>query len=360
MLQPRALVRYAFCIVVLFIVAFGLLRCARSLRVGNGRVDQIVFLGDRILVRNLRNELFASEDRGRTWRELADGPHLLSMATGDEIWAAHGWPGHHEGPSATIWRSRDRGATWSSVDLDVPRVWSELDARLPAVFVNEPGDAPLLLMSNLQLARPSLVADSLTWERVGHPVPSLEHPRGTVDRDVAATRHRGSIYVAVRRAIYLSNDNGATWTKQDIPNGWRWQLRCLAATCYAFSDAVDSKTALLTTTIGTNDWKVSATLDESAVTPLPSDPWPTSFRFIPHTLLPTETGVYVAGFVHQRDGQKMWGVVIHVDHAGTFTRVGHSFSEGLTILERAPDGTLWAGGEGAYRLDDGEWVHVWP
>jgi hypothetical protein len=67
--------------------------------------------------------------------------------------------------------------------------------------------------------------------------------------------------------------------------------------------------------------------------------------------------MYVAGIA---DADKQaWGAVVLVDRAGEITSVGHGVPSGLWVLEQAPDGTVWAGGQGAYRLQDGEWVTAW-
>ena len=65
----------------------------------------------------------------------------------------------------------------------------------------------------------------------------------------------------------------------------------------------------------------------------------------------------VAGIVNA--GNKPWGAVLRVDREGRLTSVGRGVPDGLWVLERSPDGTLWAGGRGAYRLQGGEWVSAW-
>jgi len=74
-------------------------------------------------------------------------------------------------------------------------------------------------------------------------------------------------------------------------------------------------------------------------------------------MVPTDNGVYVAGIVDA--GKQAWGAVLLVDGEGAITSVGHGVPAGLWALEQAPDGTLWAGGQGAYRLQGDEWVSAW-
>ena len=88
------------------------------------------------------------------------------------------------------------------------------------------------------------------------------------------------------------------------------------------------------------------------------------------TFLPTDTGLYVSGLAEVGNGS--WGAVLRVDDAGAITSVGHGIPIGVGVpaelwvptdfwvLEQAPDGALWIGGQGAYRLQDGDWVKVWP
>src|SRR4051812_9483322 len=75
-----------------------------STRYARGNVTQIVFVQGRMVLRNGLSDLFASDDSGRTWRALPDRVPTLAVANGHELWGAHGWPGHHEGASAQIWR----------------------------------------------------------------------------------------------------------------------------------------------------------------------------------------------------------------------------------------------------------------
>lgn len=139
-----------------------------SYRRARACVRQIVFLRGRILLRNELSDVFVSDDNGRFWRTLSEKPPTLTVANGNELWGAHGWPGHHEGPSASIWRSADRGETWSNKDVEVAKARdAALYSLLPAGFVNEPGEPPLLRMSDVQIVRPELSADSSKWKRVG-------------------------------------------------------------------------------------------------------------------------------------------------------------------------------------------------
>src|SRR4051812_41084091 len=110
----------AFALVVTGVGVYLWLEVAPSLRRARGTVAQIAFVQGRIALRNGRNDLFASDDNGRSWRKLPDRVPTLAVANGHELWGAHGWPGIHERASAQIWRSLDLGETWSTAKLDLP------------------------------------------------------------------------------------------------------------------------------------------------------------------------------------------------------------------------------------------------
>lgn len=320
-------------------------------------VAQILFVQGRVLVRNEVSELFASDDNGRSWRTLAERRESLTVANGTEIWGAHGWAGHHERPSASFAHSADRGDTWSTMKVPFLR-WDEtLHARLPAAFINEPAEEPLLLMSDAQLVRPALVLDTAKWQRVGRAIQGPPPSRGTVNRSLAGRKHGNSIYVASAGVIYFSADDGMTWTSQRVHANADAEIRCRATTCYALvSETGSGPSGLMATELGTNDWKLIRTFDLDELKPILASERPiTSFGAT--ALLPAEAGVYVAGIVDA--GGDAWGAALLVDNAGAVTRVGNAMPDGLWVLEQAPDGTVWAGGRGAYRLQADDWVLVW-
>jgi hypothetical protein len=324
-------------------------------------VQQVTFLSGRILLRNELSDVFASDDNGRSWRQLSQRPPTLTVANGNELWGASGWPGIHEGPSASIWRSTDRGETWSKKDVDVTTTRDEaLYARLPAAFVNEPADPPLLLMSNVQIVRPELAADSSTWKRVGRSIPGLRPSDGTVNPTIAGRRYGRSIYVASAGHIFLSNDEGLNWADEQVHAFFDGEIHCVEVACYALLSELGSEwNGLLTTEAGSNAWKLLTTFDLPALSQALAANQSRGVveAFGADAMIATNEGVYVAGIINA--GKKSWGAVLRVSRDGAITAVGHGVPEGLWSLERAPDGTLWAGGQGAFRLEAGEWVNVW-
>jgi hypothetical protein len=333
---------------------------APAYRRAHGSVVQIVFTDRRTLSRNELSELFASDDNGLSWRALPGTPHAMSIANGTELWGAQGWPGHHERASASVSYSSDSGETWSTVELKLPDArGDELYARLPAAFINEPGAAPLLVMSDFHLARPELAADSTKWKTVGRRALGEERVRGTVDR-AAGLQHGHSIYIAASGSIYFSADDGESWSRQEVHPFFDAQIRCRERTCYALLSQRGSEwNGLMTTEVGTNDWKSVRTFDAAELAPILTavqKHGPVSL-FGATTLLVTAKGVFVAGIVNA--GPDPWGIVLSVAPDGSLATIGHALPKGLRVLEQASDGSLWTGGEGAYRLQDGEWSPIW-
>ena len=173
-------------------------------------------------------------------------------------------------------------------------------------------------------------------------------------------------------AIFLSKDEGMTWANTSLDLLWRPDIRCVESTCYVLSNNADRQwDGFLTTEAGTNEWRHIGFDPTAMVRALTADRrHPAPNTFVAAAFVPTNTGIYVSGVVDA--GHQPWAAVLRVDRAGEITSVGHGIPVGLGVptdvwvptdfwvLEQAPDGTLWAGGQGAYRLHEGEWVKVWP
>jgi hypothetical protein len=308
-----------------------------SYRRAHAAIYQVTFVDGRVILRNELSELYASDDNGHTWRTLAAHPSVLTTS-GNEIWGAQGWPGHHERPSAAVWRSTDRGDTWAYKSISVSRENDDLYARLPAAFINEPSTPPVLLMSDFHLAEPA-VAEPSQWKRFGGRIASANHVRGTVE-GADGIQHGSSIYVASADAMYLSTDGAEHWTTASVPRFRHAKLRCRESTCYALLSGIEF-VGLMTTRAGTNEWTQLRSLDGTA----------TDF-------VPTAQGFLITS-VEAIETNDPRGIVRRVDDTKT-TQVGGALPGGVWTLEQAPDGTLWAGGQGAYRLDGEQWTHVWP
>jgi hypothetical protein len=326
-----------------------------------GSVTQIVFVQGRVVVRNELSNLFASDDSGRTWRALPSRVPSLAVANGHELWGAHGWPGHHEPASAQIWRSLDRGETWSIAELDLPeRYGPALDSRLPAAFLNEPDDELLLAMSDFQLVRPQIAADSATWSRVGARLPGGGRSTGTINASVAGRKHGRSIYVASAGSIAFSDDDARTWSNAAVHRAHSTTIRCTGSTCYALLSELGSEWGgLAKTEAGINHWTLLRTLDVPAVAAAlaAESRYEPVHSFRACAMFVGADALYVAGIVNA--GSQPWGAVLRVGLDGGLTSVGGGVPDGLWVIERAPDGVLWAGGQGAYRLHAGVWLRTW-
>jgi hypothetical protein len=365
--RKLALLAMAFIVSGAFVSVWGFARSSVWLRMlpsnrrARGSVTQIVFVQGRVVLVSEASELFASDDSGRTWRALPDRVPMLAVANGHELWGAHGWPGYHERASAQIWRSLDLGETWSTAKLDLPeRYGPALDSRLPAAFLNEPDDEPLLAMSDFQLVRPQITADSAAWSRVGARVPGGGRSTGTINADVTGRKHGRSIYVAFPDSIAFSDDNARTWSDAAVRPAYDAAVRCTGSTCYALLSQLGSEwSELATTEAGSNRWTRLRTFDVPAVAAALA----AESRYEPvHTfgacaMFADADAIFVAGIVNA--GSQSWGAVLRVGLDGGLTSVGGGVPDGLWVVERAPDGVLWAGGQGAYRLQGGAWLRTW-
>lgn len=333
-----------------------------SYRWARASVRQLVFLRGRILLRNGLSDVFVSDDNGRSWRALSEKPPTFTGANGNELWAAHGWPGRHEKPIASIWRSPDGGETWSTKDVELAKSRdATLYSLLPAAFVNEPGEPPLLLMSDAQIVRPELSADSSTWKRVGRrPDAELRPSEGTVNPALAGRRSGRSMYVASAGHISLSNDDGLTWADEHVHSFFNAQIQCVERECYALLGELGSEwSGLMITEAGSNDWKLLSTFALSALAQALATDKSSGVveSFGATAMIATSEGVYVAGILNA--GRNSSGAVFRVSPDGAIGVVGHTVPEGLWVLERDSDGALWAGGEGAFRYEAGKWVNAW-
>jgi hypothetical protein len=165
--------------------------------------------------------------------------------------------------------------------------------------------------------------------------------------------------------MLLSNDDGLTWDDETVYPSSGVGIRCVELTCYAVRYAVRPELGpdwdgLMTTEAGTNHWRLLADFKPSELTRVlaPDKRIGAVKRFGAGAMVATAEGVYVAGFVDPGK-EPWWGVVLRVSRDGAIAPVGHAVPEGLFVLERAPDGVLWAGGHGAFRLEAGEWVKAW-
>jgi hypothetical protein len=232
-------------------------------------------------------------------------------------------------------------------------------AQLPATFVNLPNADPLVLMFDLQLRRPLPGKGPEAWPKVGVPVPETRRPFGQWFG--AAIEYRGVTYVAYEFHLYMSADGAKTWSALPVHRFWSAQIKCRIDKCFALLSMLGSEwDGLYTVDVGKNDWKELGSLAigpaQAALAAIAAGRSPVKY-FGAADLLPTEQGVLVSGIVNA--GMKAWGAVLRARADARLEAVGTSVDDGLWRLERDPQGTIWAGGEGAFQLRDNKWQRVW-
>jgi hypothetical protein len=166
--------------------------------------------------------------------------------------------------------------------------------------------------------------------------------------------------VASAGHISLSNDDGLTWADEHVHPFFDARIRCVERVCYALLSELGSEwNGLMITEAGSNHWKLLSTFGLSALAQALAAYKSSGVveSFGATAMIATSEGVYVAGIVNA--GKNSSGAVFRVPRDGAITAIGHTVPEGLWVLERGPDGALWAGGEGAFRYEAGKWVNAW-
>jgi hypothetical protein len=324
------------------------------------QVDQIVALaGGIVLVKNELGAVAETRDGGKTWRPWKARAGRLALSDGDRIWAYGVAPLVREVPRAEVARTADRGRTWTRGRLVPEDIAEVTNAALPARFLNPPDGAPLVLMHDHQLLRPDPAWPRAPGKKVGVPVPLPVRTPGRWEGD--ALEHRGAYYVAAASHIFMSIDGAQTWTAAQLPAFTDARLRCRGDTCFALLVRPGTLwSGLFTVRAGENAWKELEGLDAKAQAALShiAGTRPAVRRFLAQDLLVTDEDVYLVGVVDPRDSS--WGAVLHLDPQGGVHAVGDAVDGWLWAIERDSQGTLWIGGDGAFRLRGDRWAHVWP
>jgi len=137
----------------------------------------------------LSQQLYRSNDRGRTWIRLAaDGPRFSGVVSGgDGLYAA---------ASGGIWRSTDEGVSWTRL---FESGLTAATARGSRVYVSifNPG------------ATARSVDDGKTWTRGALPLPRN-------GANALLETRRGALLAATGAGIYRSNDRGSSWTAAGV------------------------------------------------------------------------------------------------------------------------------------------------
>lgn len=335
-----------------------------SVKYSKSSVSRLVFVsGNRVLLANSFHEVFASDPNGANWQRIAKNVPGLTIANGSQLWGCRGWPGIHEGPSATLWFSPDQGRTWTKWNLDLPSAdgyLPEVQRQLPAAFINEATDAPALLMYNFQVAHPLPNTTFENWRLVGKPPPSAKSSvrRGWMG---AGLIHGNVIYVAASGQLHMSTDGAQTWSTLEVHDFQDARISCLHSVCYALLSQLGSDwSGLMTTPFGSNEWHQLGSLEVPEIrraleTQVKSHGSIGSFGAT--AMLPFAEGAYVAGIINA--GGASWGAVLIVTKDGQLRSLPGAINAGLWELAAAPDGRIWTGGIGAYRQTSNGWIRTW-
>jgi photosystem II stability/assembly factor-like uncharacterized protein len=136
----------------------------------------------------LSQRLYRSTDRGATWSPLgSDGPALQSVLPGGRALFATG--------SGGLWRSDDRGSTWVRVHESG---FTAVTARDSTIYVSAFNPATL----------DRSVDDGRTWTKLASPWPSHT-------ANVLLQTGRGTLFAGTS-GIFRSTDAGASWTATGV------------------------------------------------------------------------------------------------------------------------------------------------
>jgi hypothetical protein len=322
-------------------------------------VRQILFLGERRVIVHSPGAVATSDLQAGSWREAWLKPERLAVADRDEVWGCQGWPGIHEGPSATVWHSQDLGLSWDKKKLALPSDFDRVPSRLPGAFINEPTDPPLLLMYDLQMKQPRAGKEVDDWTSVGTRIPG-EQPGFTFEW--SGLRHGGTVYVGGLGQIFMSRDSGQTWSRAKPHRFTTIKIRCRDDRCFALLDDVVTERwyGIFSTPLRANDWQLFASLDLAAVAKALAKQAAgrgSIASFAATDMVIDSNNVYVS--VAANIGRWDWGAVLALAADGSLRSLKGSVPGPLWTLAVSPDGSVWAGGEGAYRQTGTGWTKVW-
>jgi hypothetical protein len=344
-----------------------------SVYLGRRRIESLVFLdARRVLVTNELGELFASSDGGGTWTaNAATRVRRLTIANGNELWASTGWTSHHGPPGGRVMRSRNGGRTWRIVDLKPEDVeHPAMFARIPENLVNQPGEPPLLVLWSGAVVAPVLEKPFAAWPRLGI-APFRAEPHGP--ELSAAVDRKGTFYFAGRwePKVAMSRDRAASWSQfvLPVPDGEPEALACHGDACHALVGQRQTSVHWFRASAGANDWKLEKTFDRAllareliAAKAVPD----VVVDFVVCGFLPSDDGVLFTGFGFDKKYQRDWSATFTLKSDGSLASVTafepnapRAGRDEVCKLVRAPDGTPWAAGNGAYRFENGAWRRMW-
>jgi hypothetical protein len=112
--------------------------------------------------------------------------------------------------------------------------------------------------------------------------------------------------------------------------------------------------------VGSNDWQLAARIDRkeaaSAMKRAGLAP-PRATSFAVFDVLPAAEGLWLVGTGLERDWSWSGALIVRPD--GRIEPAAVSEGQGLQVVERDPDGTLWIAGDGIYSRDGHGWRLRW-
>lgn len=163
--------------------------------------------------------ILRSEDAGRRWQRL-DGPLAgrqvwrISLHPTDQqvVYAGTGTPS-----PAQIFRSDDRGATWRQLEVDIARECAAVGVPRVTDIAIDPLDTSRLWASIEVDGMRRSTDGGETWQRIDGPITNPDGHAASVSAGPPKT-----VVLTVNNEIFLSYDDGASWqavgVKQHFPH----------------------------------------------------------------------------------------------------------------------------------------------
>ncbi len=283
----------------------------------------------RLLVSSLEG-VFLSRDGGATWTPAGEGvdgrlPALASDASGSLVLA---------GTDTQVFRSQDRGDSWTSSSAGLQSIWIgalALDPQDPSTVwtggIGNWGSGPGLFRS----------ADAgLSWSSAGGNGGPIGVDALAIDPDHPTTMYAGW------SAVFRTDDGGQTWASSSLPEVEQ-SLNVLALDLDTPQRVWAGSGGLFRSDDGAKTW-APASISQAIFSILIDERHP---------------GTIYAGsywdvdfsYPQSYDGS----IFVSHDDGASFTKNSHEFGGAVYAITADPfqDGVLYAGADGVYRSTDG-------